>query len=174
MAKIDTDGWKSFSIGELFVVTRPVARSQAGYEEGTVPFVASGNYNNGVVKYCEPKEDDVLDPKGCISVSPLDGSAFYQPVDFLGRGGAGSAILLLHNKNMNKMSGLFISAILRAALTKFSYNDQINSQTILVQEIKLPVTVDGKPDFTYMEAYMRKIMEESETSLESLRRALRV
>ncbi len=171
MKKIDTSGWKPFLIGEVFEVTRPVARSQANYEEGIVPFVASGNYNNGVIKYCEPKEDDVLDPKGCISVSPLDGSAFYQPVDFLGRGGAGSAILLLHNKNLNETSGLFISAILRAALTKFSYIDQINSQTILVQEIKLPVTDDGKPDFAYMDVYMRNVIKESEASLENLRRA---
>ena len=171
MAKIDTSKWRSFLIGELFEVMRPIARTQTSYEEGTVPFVASGNYNNGVIKYCEPKEDDILDTKGCISVSPLDGSAFYQPVDFLGRGGAGSAILLLYNKDMNEMSGLFISAILKAALTKFSYNDQINSQTILVQEIKLPVTANDKPDFAYMDSYMRNIMEQSEASLKSLMRA---
>lgn len=171
MERIDTSRWKEFRVGDLFDVSRPVARSQAKYKEGKIPFVASGNYNNGVVKWCEPTKDDVLDQKGCITLSPLDGSAFYQPVDFLGRGGAGSAILLLRNESMTEMSGLFISAVLRAALTKFSYNDQINSQNILVQEIKLPSTADGKPDFAYMESYMRKIIEESEASLENLRRA---
>lgn len=74
-------------------MSRPVARSQAKYKEGEIPFVASWNYNNGVVKWCEPTKDDVLDLKGCITLSPLDGSAFYQPLDFLGRGGAGSALL---------------------------------------------------------------------------------
>lgn len=171
MEKIDTSGWKEFTVGELFEVSRPVARSQAKYKEGNVPFVASGNYNNGVVKWCEPLEDEVLDAKGCISVSPLDGSAFYQPVDFLGRGGAGSAILLLRNEKLTEMSGLFISAVLRAALTKFSYNDQINSQTILVQGLKLPATVEGEPDFAYMDMYMQNVMKESEASLENLRRA---
>ena len=100
MERIDTSQWKTFEIGDLFDVSRPVARSQAKYKEGSVPFVASGNYNNGVVKWCEPMESDVLDPKGCITVSPLDGSAFYQPNDFLGRGGAGSAILLLRNEEL--------------------------------------------------------------------------
>ncbi|WP_405367204.1 restriction endonuclease subunit S [Ruminobacter sp.] len=171
MERIDTSRWKEFRVGDLFDVSRPVARSQAKYKEGKIPFVASGNYNNGVVKWCEPTKDDVLDQKGCITLSPLDGSAFYQPVDFLGRGGAGSAILLLRNESMTEMSGLFISAVLRAALTKFSYNDQINSQNILVQKIKLPSTAGGKPDFAYMESYMRKIIEESEACLENLRRA---
>ncbi len=149
VANTDTKNWKPYRIGALFEVSRPIARSQTKYEEGNIPFVSSGNYNNGVVKWCKPKEYDILDPKGCISVSPLDGAAFYQPVDFLGRGGAGSAILLLHNANMNELSGLFISTILRAALTKFSYNDQINSQTILVQDIMLPSTDEGKPDWLY-------------------------
>ena len=171
MEKIDTSRWKEFRIVEVFEVSRPVARSQVRYEEGNVPFVASGNYNNGVVKLCKPKEGEELDIKGCISVSPLDGSAFYQPRDFLGRGGAGSAILLLRNNHLTELNGLFISTILRASLKKFSYNDQINSQSILEQIIKLPVTPDGKPDFAYMDAYMLKILEESETSLESLRRA---
>ncbi len=171
MEKIDTIGWKDFTVGELFEVSRPIARSQAKYKEGDVPFVASGNYNNGVVKWCEPSCDETLDAKGCISVSPLDGSAFYQPTDFLGRGGAGSAILLLRNEYLNEMSGLFISAVLRAALTKFSYNDQINSRTISVQGLKLPATKTGAPDYAYMDAYMRKIMDESEASLKSLRRA---
>ena len=171
MEQIDTSGWNVFKVGDLFEVSRPVARSQAKYKEGSVPFVASGNYNNGVVKWCEPLEGEALDWKGCITVSPLDGAAFYQPVDFLGRGGAGSAILLLRSDNLTEMSGLFISAVLRAALTKFSYNDQINSQNILVQEIKLPATVDGKPDFAYMDEYMRNEMKESEASLENLMQA---
>ncbi len=168
MERIDTSRWKTFRIGDLFAVSRPVARSQLKYKEGNVPFVASGNYNNGVVKWCEPSETDVLDKKGCITVSPLDGSSFYQPIDFLGRGGAGSAILLLRNDDLTEMNGLFMSTVLRAALTKFSYNDQINSQTILVQEIKLPVTANGKPDFAYMDLYMRKIVKESEAKLKNL------
>ena len=168
MKRIDTTHWKSFKIGDLFKVSRPVTRSQAQYKEGHVPFVASGNYNNGVVKWCQPTESDVLDQKGCITVSPLDGSAFYQPIDFLGRGGAGSAILLLRNQNLTEMSGLYISAVLRAALTKFSYNDQINSQTISVQYINLPVTADGKPDFLYMESYMQEILDKSSRYVEIL------
>ena len=129
MTKLDTKNWGTFIIGELFEVSRPAARSQAKYMEGDIPFVASGNYNNGVVKMCMPFPEEALDKRNCITVSPLDGSAFYQPVDFLGRGGAGSAILILRNENINELNGLFLAAVLRAALTKYSYADQLNSQT---------------------------------------------
>ena len=171
MRKIDTKKWEEFNIGDVFSVSRPVARSQSQYEDGDVPFVASGNYNNGIVKYCTPKDGEALDEKGCITVSPLDGSAFYQPSDFLGRGGAGSAIMILRNDHLNELNGLFITAVIRSALTMFKYNDQINSQTILAQRIKLPVNSNRELDWLYMENYMRRIMEKSKEGLESLRQA---
>ena len=174
MAKIDTSRWKEFAIGDLFEISRPITRSQAKYSDGNIPFVASGDFNNGVVKYCEPEKDEVLDGKNCITVSPLDGSAFYQPDDFLGRGGAGSAILILRNPNLDEKNGLFLATAIRASLTKYTYSDQLNSQTIASENIKIPVDASGEPDWAYMDEYMSMVMAESEACLENLRLALRI
>lgn len=169
MAKIDTNRWKEYEIGKLFEISRPVTRSQAKYSEGNIPFVASGNFNNGVVKYCEPEKDEVLDGKNCITVSPLDGSAFYQPDDFLGRGGAGSAILMLRNPNLDEKNGLFLATAIRASLTKYTYSDQLNSQTIASENIEIPVDSHGCPDWAYMDSFMAEVMKESEACLVRLR-----
>ena len=169
MKKINTNDWKEFVISELFEISRPIARSQAKYTEGNVPFVASGNYNNGIVKWCMPKEDEVLDLGNCITVSPLDGSAFYQKENFLGRGGAGSAILMLRNDELTELSGLFIASVIRNALTKYSYSDQLNSQTIADETIWLPIVRNTeKPDYMHMEKYMQKILNEVDISIENL------
>lgn len=144
-------------IGELFKIKRPVARSKRNYEAGEVPFVASGNYNNGIVDYLKPKEDEVLDKGNCITVSPLDGSAFYQKEDFLGRGGAGSAIIILYNDMLSEYSGLFISAVIRRSLVKYSYNDQLSSSVIVSEKIYLPVDNKKNPDWSYMENYMKEV-----------------
>lgn len=170
MAKIDTSEWGSFVIGDLFIISRPEPRSQASYTDGDVPFVASGNYNNGVVKYCMPMEDETLDEKNCITVSPLDGSTFYQPQNFLGRGGAGSAIVILRNPNLNDKNGLFLATAIRDSLTKYTYADQLNSRTIASESIKLPIK-NGQPDWGYMDSYMTKIIHESETYLANFRKA---
>ena len=163
MAKIDTSEWKKFVIGDLFTVSRPATRSQAKYDEGSVPFVASGNFNNGVTKWCLPKDDEKLDDGNCITVSPLDGSAFYQKESFLGRGGAGSAILMLRNEKLTELSGLFISSVIRRTLTKYTYSDQLNSQTIAEECISLPVNKAGEIDWEYMENYMGVVMTEAES-----------
>lgn len=99
--KLSDREWRVFLIGDLFSVSRPIGRNKDHYIEGNIPFVSSGSVNNGVMKCCKPNENEKLDKAGCITVSPVDGSAFYQSFDFLGRGGAGSSILpLFHLFNL--------------------------------------------------------------------------
>ena len=164
MKQIDTKQWKEFIIRDIFTVKRPSSRSQANYNDGDVPFVASGNFNNGVLKYLEPKKDETIDAGNCITVSPIDGSSFYQENDFLGRGGAGSSIILLYNPNLNIYNGYFIATVIRTVCRKYAYSDMANKDTIGAEKIKLPVDETGNPDFLYMESYMKKL----ETSVSSV------
>ena len=78
MRNLDELRWEQFHIGDIFSVERPSARNKDNYEDGDVPFVASGAINNGVMKCCKPKDDEKLDKRECITVSPVDGSTFYQ------------------------------------------------------------------------------------------------
>lgn len=171
MKQIDTKQWKEFVIKDLFTVKRPSARSQASYEDGDVPFVASGNFNNGVLKYLQPKENEILDAGNCITVSPIDGSSFYQEDDFLGRGGAGSSIILLYNPNLNLYNGYFIATVIHTVCRKYAYSDMANKDTIGAEKIKLPVDKSGNPDFSYMETYMKNLELAVSSSLTNLQSA---
>ena len=171
MKQIDTKQWKEFIIKDLFTVKRPSARSQTNYDDGDVPFVASGNFNNGVLKYLEPKKDEILDAGNCITVSPIDGSSFYQKDDFLGRGGAGSSIILLYNPNLNLYNGYFIATVIRTVCRKYAYSDMANKDTIGAEKIKLPVDETGNPDFSYMESYMKNLEFAVSSSLTDLQSA---
>lgn len=155
MGKIDTSKWEPFKIRSLFTVKRPAARSQSKYDDGDVPFVASGNHNNGVLKYLCPKTGEILDKGNCITVSPIDGSAFYQKNDFLGRGGAGSSIIMLYNDSINEYSGCFIATIISTVCKKYYYSDMANKDVIAEETIMLPVDENHQPDFSYMEEYMK-------------------
>lgn len=157
MNRIDTAKWGEFVIKDIFSVKRPAARSQSDYAEGEVPFVASGNYNNGILKYLQPKEGEEPDRGNCITVSPIDGSAFYQKEDFLGRGGAGSSVILLYNPNMNLYSGYFMATVIRTVCRKYAYSNMGSKDTIGEEKIRLPIDRSGNPDFAYMEEYMRKL-----------------
>lgn len=151
--------WKTFIIGDLFSVKRPIARNKDHYENGNVPFVASGSGNNGVMKCCKPHKNEELDNAGCITVSPVDGSAFYQPYDFLGRGGAGSSILMLYADNINLYNGQFIAKMIaNTCACKYTYGHMGNKDSIKRERIMLPVDDNDEPDYQFMEDYMKELM----------------
>ena len=157
MKTIDSVSWSTYKISDLFEIKRPMGRSQLTYERGNVPYIASGNYNNGVLSYLSPKTNETLDKGNCISVSPIDGSAFYQPIDFMGRGGAGSSIVLLYNAHLNMYNGLFIATMIHKACSKYIYNNMGGKDAISKESISLPSDKNGEPDYKYMENYMKCI-----------------
>ena len=159
MMSLDDREWGTFHVGDLFSVKRPVARNKDDYQEGAVPFVASGSVNNGVMKCCQPFEDETLDAGGCITVSPVDGSAFYQPYPFLGRGGAGSSVLMLYRDGINLYIGQFIARMVSNTCSgKYNYGHMGNKDSIKRERIMLPVTNAGEPDYQFMEDYIRELM----------------
>lgn len=183
MNKLTTTEWKYFTISRLFTIKPPASRSIKQYNDGDVPYVSSSKVNNGVISYLEPKEDEILEAGKCITVNPLDGTAFYQEDDFLGRGGAGSAISLLYNEEMSKYSALFICTVIKTTARQFDYSDAFTSDNLLNFSIPLPVqhTNDGNitiddshkysdngfvPDWKYMESYMEQIEETSQRRID--------
>lgn len=163
-----TEGYGAFRVGDLFSVSRPAARSRSGYADGATPFIATSEFNNGVTAMVQPKDDECLDSGNCITVSPLNGFAFYQKEDFLGRGGAGSAILILRHNKMDELTGLYMAAVLRNSLTRFSYADQLNSQSIKDETIYLPLDENGDVAWRQMRARMRYLLDEAERQIEYL------
>lgn len=155
---LDEKKWGEFFIGNLFTVSRPKARNKDDYDFGDIPFVASGAVNNGVMKCCNAKPDESLDKGNCITVSPVDGSAFYQPMVFLGRGGAGSSILMLRSDWLNLYLGQFVARAVQQTCSKYTYGHMGNKDSIQRERIMLPVSDDGKPDYEYMDQYARNTM----------------
>ncbi|WP_346921676.1 restriction endonuclease subunit S [Glutamicibacter creatinolyticus] len=166
--QIDTSEWGEFIVRELFKIERPRPRSVQSYEPGGVPFVASGDYENGVVGYCTPKPGEHLDEGNCVTVSPVDGGTTYQALPFLGRGGAGSSIFKLYNPSMNELSGLFIAAVVRARFSQlFGYSDMGNGEKIKEAALQLPSDVDGQPDWVAMERIMIEVIDQQKTKLDT-------
>ncbi len=156
--RLDEIQWKTFRIGELFSIKRPAARNKDDYSEGNVPFVASGAINNGVMKCCKPNDDEKLDRGGCITVSPVDGSTFYQPMDFLGRGGAGSSILILYNEDIDLFSGQFVAKMISQTCSKYTYGHMGSKDSIKREFVQLPVNSNEEPDYIYMSQYIKNLM----------------
>ncbi len=185
MNKVNISNWKEFQISRLFKISSPASRSIKTYNEGDVPYVSSGSINNGIISYLEPNKDEELEKGNCITVSPLDGSSFYQEEDFLGRGGAGSAISLLYNDNLTRYNALFICTIIKIMAQKFDYSDALTSDNLNTLKLRLPAQkgennefiIDANkkysdegfiPDWDYMGTYMDAIEEKAQSRIDIL------
>ncbi|RDG20871.1 hypothetical protein DQM14_01955 [Limosilactobacillus fermentum] len=158
--KVTDRKWRVFRIGEIFDdISRPVSRSKNQYASGDIPFIASGASLNGTVQFCKPHTDELLDAENCITVSPVDGSCFYQPIDFLGRGGGGSSIIMLRSRYLNQDNGVFLAKAVNHTTSKYQYGHMATSDGIKRERILLPVDDKGQPDYQFMADYERELVQ---------------
>ena len=170
-AKLNIDHWGEFKISDIYEhIEHPVARSKKHYESGNIPFIASGAINNGIDCYLAPKNKQDIDKGNCLTISPVDGSCFYQPNDFLGRGGGGSAISILRtNKALSQATHVFLASILSHTLKEqYSFGNMGNTQKIKDTIIKLPIDAKGEPDWEYMDNQVRHFATLSDLTITSL------
>lgn len=147
--------WKEFDVNEIFPsIIRGRRLKTDDHIIGQMPYVSSSAMNNGV-------DDFVSNDKGvrifnnCLTIanSGSVGSTFYHPYSFV----ASDHVTSLKNDNFNKYSYLFSGNITSRLSEKYSFNREIKDSRLKREKIMLPVTADNKPDFEFMENYMRKI-----------------
>lgn len=165
---IDTSNWKEFRVGKYFTQERGKEKAPKQNNDGDCPLIQETNTNNGFDRLVEPTK---IFKGNAITISiNYASNVFYQKDDFC----ASVNIAIIRNDNLNLYNGYFIASVLSATHRKFDYQNKISKDIINDEMIKLPATPDGEPDWQYMESYMKKIMQESEQSIENLNRVLRI
>ena len=167
--------WQEVPLSLIYQhVEHPKSRSKKQYFEGSMPFIASGSVNNGIDCYLMPKDENDYDKSDCLTISPVDGSTFYQPKKFLGRGGGGSSIIILRSDlQLSERVQLFLaSCIQRKLKQQYSYNSMGTANQIKQLSIKLPVDSTGHPDWYYMNNYVKFMQSISHRQLQALKQVV--
>ena len=152
--------WKEFKVKELFEVKPVKGKSITNYKVGKIPYITTSSIDNGLNSFIDT--EDNISIKNCISIDPIGGKSFYHDYDFVGRGGAGSAINLLYNNNIDKYSGLFICRALESSsFSKASYGVQLNGNRLKNLKLLLPIDKNGEPHWGYMSQFMKKLEKEN-------------
>ena len=165
MMKIDTSEWKPFAIGNIFDVVKGTRLTKVHMTPGDIRFIGSSAMNNGCTSLVGNTEN--IYPANTITVcyNGSVGETFYQDEPFL----ASDDVNVLYPKfNMNRNIALFIAPLIKAISARYNYVDKWKQEVMVVDKIMLPVDVNGKPDWAYMDEYMSKVMRESEVYLENL------
>ena len=136
-------------------------------QEGDIPLVSSGSYNNGIVKYI--KEGDGISKmfKGNVITVDMFGKAFYQKRPFYAV--SHGRINILEPKFVNNIFiGHFIASVLDNTLRhKYDFKTMCNQTQLQNEKIMLPAQ-SGEPDWNLMEQYMRQVEQQVKNSILAL------
>lgn len=170
MGKIDTSGWKEFQIGDLFEACLSKDDIQPkDFVEGKIPLVSSGKENNGIIAFVEDEKARLWD-KNTLTID-MFGKVFYQESPYFAVS-HGRVNILLPKISMTKGCLQFIGcAIEKVASQKYAFNEMCTGTKVLKDNIKLPATPDGAPDWAYMESYMANLETKVAESLTLLQAA---
>ena len=167
--------WKEFQIGKLFdkynlkkkkKLNKAYDLSLSKTKEFDTPVVNAKHDNNGIMYYGRCQDFDTITNSIDIvqNGASSTGDVFYQPNS---TGVLYDAYLIKSKKyNFNASQMLFITSILRATIKKhFGYDNKAVWQKVSNLLIKLPVDVNGDPDWQYMDRYISWIKQYSKYKL---------
>ena len=147
----DPCGWPLFVIEDFFEVKKGRRVTKAQRKPGATRFIGASEKNNGITDMCD------LEPmfkEHCLTV-PYNGSvgfAFYQDQPF---SASDDVQVLVPKDDVTRWALLFVAAVIRTEKVRFSYGYKWNMARMKKTTIRLPANSSGRPDWGYMDAYMR-------------------
>jgi len=178
-AKIDLDisKWKVFKYGGkdgVFVIKNGYYNKKPEHTtSGEIPFIGATMFNNGVTdRFClydieaTNKSSDggahgieqKIFPGNCVTVANNGagvGSAFYQTQNFTCSHDVN--VLYIKDREWNKYIGLFICTLIKMEKYRWDYGRKWRPSRMPESEIRLPVDKKGKPDWDFMEKYIKSL-----------------
>lgn len=171
--KIDFSKWKTFLFTEVFIIKKGFYNKKPEESgNGSIPFLGATDKNNGVTAYYTKDEinsssktgslpNDVIDKKVfpgksvCVTNNGSVGYAYYQETEFT----CSHDVNPLYRKDgeFNYFTGLFVASIIMKDRYRWGYGRKWRPERMVNSKINLPATNEGKPDWDWMERFMKSL-----------------
>ncbi len=155
LRELDQVNWGDYYLKDLFKFKRGNQNKMSDLIQGSFPLISAKKIRNGYKNFVE-KNNKPLYPGSIISLNNDGeggvGIAYYQPFKSMLDT---HVTALFSNDDVNKYTLLFISRMITKQRNKFSHGYAISTKRLKRQIIKLP-TKNNKPDYEFMEQYMKR------------------
>lgn len=153
--------WKEFVFEEMFDINSTssgIDRNKLKTHNGLIPYVTRTERNNGIDSFiCKQYKKYKVDDSNVITIGLDTQTVFYQPHEFY----TGQNIQVLKCEKLNKEIAQFLIPLIKKQLEKFSWGSNGATLTRLRRsKLLLPVNEKGKPDFDYMDVFVKRKEQE--------------
>jgi len=148
--------WEWFSLDNLFTFEKGERLTKAERMAGDTPLVTAGENHNGVSESIS-LEDFKVSKKVFEDKITIDMffNVFYHGYKYFSDDNIHTLIPI--NFELNKYSSLFVVTILSKLKYKYAYGRQVRLMRLPLEKIKLPITMNGNPDWQFMENYIKSL-----------------
>lgn len=163
--QLEEKEWKPFEISEIFKKFeqgKSKGLNHLDENNGTLPYLGATNRNNGILTFI--KDAKTMKQKGnCIGFirngQGSVGYAIYKTEEFVST----SDNTFAYADWLNKFTGLFVVASQDLIRSKYSFGYKRNNERLKKDNILLPIDSAGKPDYSYMENFIKNLMRQKYT-----------
>ncbi|MGN1432884.1 MAG: restriction endonuclease subunit S [Ruminococcus sp.] len=161
---LGVESWKPFKVNDIFKLYngKGITKEEIEYNQGDFIVVQSGEENNGCIgkidkDYCN-KMGYTYTEEPCLTVARTGSAGYvsYQPLGCV-VGDSAKILTLKDDHHKNHSVFLFLKTVLMANRYKYTYGRKVTEDKYLSEVIMLPATTDNKPDFCFMENYMKSL-----------------
>ena len=165
--------WKEFYFYEIFDVKNGFYNKKPKFSDsGRIPFLGASANNNGITGFSSLEKIESTSKTGqgknhslkekifagnCIAVTNNGssmGRAYYQKNEFTCSHDVNP--LYLKDYKLNRYIALFLIALIEKQKICFSYGRKWRPERMKKSKIIIPVTVEGIPEWNFMESYMKE------------------
>lgn len=168
---LDTSNWQYFRFKDIFEIRKGFYNKKPEpVTGGNIPFIGATDSNNGITSYCDIETIERTSKTGdnnnaplseklfkadCITVSNNGsiGFAFYQQREFTCSHDVNPLYLL--DRPLNIYIGIFLCTVIEIERYRWAYGRKWRPARMPDSLIKLPVTPEGKPDWVFMESFIK-------------------
>lgn len=153
---IDTSGWKSFNMNEILIQTgRGQRLRKQDRKSGDIPLATAGFKNQGISDHIGNEQQVIHLPS--ITVDMFC-NCFLREYPF----SCDDNVYVFQTKeNISIYAKIFIVSMINVYSqrfgNKYNYDNQFREHTYKKEIIKLPVDLNGNPDWKFMEDYIKSL-----------------
>ena len=161
---LGVESWKPFKVNNSFKLHngKGITKEEIENNQGDFIVVQSGEENNGCIgkidkDYCN-KMGYIYTEEPCLTVARTGSAGYvsYQPLGCV-VGDSAKILTLKDDHHKNDSVFLFLKTVLMANRYKYTYGRKVTEDKYLSEVIMLPATNDNRPDFCFMENYIKSL-----------------
>lgn len=155
----DALAWEWFKLGGddgLFEIRKGKRLTSDDQTSGNTPYIGAIDSNNGVSNYIGQNpihEGNTIS----LSYNGSVGEAFYQPAPYWATDDVNALYLRDEYGTLTPATGMFVCTVLKHDKYRYSYGRKWTLDNMNDTMVKLPATPEGKPDWQYMENYIKSL-----------------